>query len=166
MERQIGDLGQQIRQPSNPFSNLCQVALRRSQINALKSMCPELDNTSNIPLPAYSHDNGDGYIFLVPRQKKPMKLQGAERQIVEAEFQRSVISKWGRLRLQNGQVARSVFSEGRWMSPNTRVARNLKVNTNISFICLVKINKICSFSSTETLNLGKLNFISSLLTQQ
>ncbi|KAF8156023.1 hypothetical protein B0H34DRAFT_659651 [Crassisporium funariophilum] len=128
MERQIGDLGQQVRQPSNPFANLCQVALRRSQINALKSMCPKLDTTSNVPLPAYSHDNGDGYIFLVPRQKRPMKLQGPEMVIMEAEFERSIIRKWGRLCLPNGQVARSIFSEGRRLSPNTRITRNLKLS--------------------------------------
>ena len=134
MERQIGDLGQQVRQPSNPFTNLCQVALRRSQINALKSMCPELDTTSDVPLPAHSHDNNDGYIFLIPRQKRPMKLQGAEKVIMEAEFKRSMIRKWGRLHLPNGQVAWSIFSEGRRMSPNTCVTQNLKVKIEFIFI--------------------------------
>lgn len=43
MERTIGDLGQEIRQPSNPFANLARRALRRSQVNALKSMYPDLD---------------------------------------------------------------------------------------------------------------------------
>lgn len=127
MEWAIGDLRQQVHQPSNPFANLCQIALWCSQINALKSMCLKLDNTSNIPLLAYSHDNGDGYIFLVPRQKRPTKLWGIEKQIMEAEFQMSILRKWGQLRLLNGQIARSIFSEGRWMSPNTWVTCNLKV---------------------------------------
>ncbi|KAF8156737.1 hypothetical protein B0H34DRAFT_798121 [Crassisporium funariophilum] len=128
MERAIGDLGQQIRQPSNPYANLCQIALRRAQTNALKSICPELDDTADIPLLLYSHDNGDGYIFLVPRQKRPTPLEGAERDMIQAEFQMSILRKWGRLRLPNGQIARSVFSEGRRMAPNTRVTRNLKLS--------------------------------------
>jgi len=50
MERAIGDLGKDIRQPSNPFANLSQIALRRSQINALLNTCPELDvNAETIP---------------------------------------------------------------------------------------------------------------------
>ena len=39
MERAIGDFGWSIQQPSNIFGNLCQVALRMAQLNALKSMC-------------------------------------------------------------------------------------------------------------------------------
>ncbi|KAF9037969.1 hypothetical protein BJ165DRAFT_1407912 [Panaeolus papilionaceus] len=35
LERTIGDLGSDIRQPSNPFGNLIQLALRLAQINAL-----------------------------------------------------------------------------------------------------------------------------------
>lgn len=134
MERAIGDLGKQIRQPSNPYRNLCQIALQRCQTNALQSMYPELDTTANIPLPMYSHNNGDGYLFLIPRQKRPTMLQGFEKQAIEAEFQISVLRKWGRLRLPNRQVARSLFLEGRRMSPNTRITRNLKVSILFSFI--------------------------------
>jgi len=50
MECAIGDLGKDIRQLSNPFANLSQIALWRSQINALLNSCPELDvNTETIP---------------------------------------------------------------------------------------------------------------------
>ena len=128
MERAIGDLGQQIRQPSNPYANLCQNALLLCQANALKSMFPELDNNANIPLPKYSHDNNDGYIFLTPREKRPTKLHGLERRAIEAKLQISTIRRWGRLRLPNGQVARSLFCEGRKVAENTRVTRNLKVS--------------------------------------
>lgn len=133
MERSIGDLGQEIRQPSNPFGNLCQIALRRSQLNALKATCPELDDT-DISLPKYSHDNGDGYIFLTPRQQRPEKLFGNEKAAVEGDFGISVLRKWGRVRLPNGQIARSMFSERKRMSPHIRITRNVKVsaiNTSI-----------------------------------
>ena len=128
MERAIGDLGQQIRQPSNPYANLCQNALLLCQVNALKSMFPELDNNANIPLPKYLHDSNDGYIFLTPREKRPTKLHGLERQAIEAKLQISTIRRWGRLHLPNGQVARSLFCEGRKVAENTRVTRNLKVS--------------------------------------
>ena len=51
MERTIGNLGQEIRQPSNPFANLARRALQRSQVNALKSIYPELDLKSKYQLP-------------------------------------------------------------------------------------------------------------------
>lgn len=125
MERSIGDLGQDIRQPSNPYGNLCQIAVRRSQINALKAMCPEIDR--DIHLSKYSHDNGDGYIFLTPRQRNATRLQGAEKAIIEVELQQSILRKWGRVRLPNGQIARSIFAEGRRIAAgNTRVTRNVK----------------------------------------
>ncbi|KIJ95011.1 hypothetical protein K443DRAFT_109498 [Laccaria amethystina LaAM-08-1] len=42
MERTIGNLGEEIRQPSNPFANLSQRGLLRCQVNALTAMVPEL----------------------------------------------------------------------------------------------------------------------------
>jgi hypothetical protein len=138
MERSIGDLGQDIRQPSNPFGNLCQIAVRRSQINALKAMCPELDR--DIHLSKYSHDNNDGYIFLTPRQRNPMRLEGAERAIIEMELQKSILRKWGRICLPNGQIARSVFAEGRRIAAgNTRVTRNVKVKRIFSSLSILSL---------------------------
>ena len=58
MERAIGDLGKGIQQPSNPFGNLSQLALRQAQINAMKVICPELDEDLVICLPRYSCDLG------------------------------------------------------------------------------------------------------------
>ncbi|KAF8547150.1 hypothetical protein OG21DRAFT_1393469, partial [Imleria badia] len=42
MERTIGNLRQEIRQPSDLFSNLAQQGIRRCQMNALKAMFPSL----------------------------------------------------------------------------------------------------------------------------
>ena len=63
MERLIGDLGSEIRQPSNPYQNLSQHGLRRCQINALIALFPFLDCTPP-SLPRYSLDIGDGYVLL------------------------------------------------------------------------------------------------------
>jgi len=45
MEHIIGELGQSIWQPSNMFGNLIQVTIKKVQLNALKSISPELDRT-------------------------------------------------------------------------------------------------------------------------
>lgn len=63
MEQTIGDLGSNIRQPSNIYGNLTQIAVWHSQLNALKNACPELD-PDNVPsLLQHSQDCGDGFIF-------------------------------------------------------------------------------------------------------
>jgi hypothetical protein len=63
IEWAIGDLGSEIRQPSNPFANLSQRGLRRSQVNALKAMMPDLD-PPEVYLPRGAEDVGGGYVLL------------------------------------------------------------------------------------------------------
>ena len=131
MERAISDLGKDIRQPSNIFGNLCQVALRRSQINALSSMCPKLD--SHAPsLPKYAYDCGNNFALLRPRDRYQVLIKDAQLAVIQV-FNISRISRWGRLRLPNGQIARSIFSEqGR---KNARNSRNVKVSDSIFACC-------------------------------
>jgi len=76
MEHTIGNLGQEIRQPSNPFANLARRALQRSQVNALKSIFPELNSKSIFQLPKGAVDVGDGYIMLRPRDRHPAEIPG------------------------------------------------------------------------------------------
>jgi len=66
MEHTIGNLGQEIWQPSNPFANLAQHALQQLQVNALKSIYLELDPNSKPQLPKGAVDIGEGYIMLRP----------------------------------------------------------------------------------------------------
>ena len=124
MERSIGDLGGEIRQPSNMYGNLCQIALCRSQINALKKICPELDPPASIPNPF--HDCGDGFVILRPRSRNPVTLTGLLGTVVDGKVGRMTIRKWGHLRLPNGQIAQSVFAETEY----NRVSRNVKVCVN------------------------------------
>ncbi|KIM58425.1 hypothetical protein SCLCIDRAFT_28084 [Scleroderma citrinum Foug A] len=44
MERTIGNLGQEIRQPSKPYENLAEEGVRRSRVNALLAIMLELDD--------------------------------------------------------------------------------------------------------------------------
>ncbi|KAG1747507.1 hypothetical protein EDD22DRAFT_958220 [Suillus occidentalis] len=59
MEQTIGNLGQEICQPSNPFANLSQEGVRRCRVNTLLSIMPELDNSCQ-GHPNGSVDLGDG----------------------------------------------------------------------------------------------------------
>ena len=45
MECTIGNLGEEIRQPSNPYANLSQRGLLRCQVNALTAMIPDLQQS-------------------------------------------------------------------------------------------------------------------------
>ena len=131
MERTIGNLGQEIRQPSNPFGNLARCALQRSQVNALKSIYPELDPKSSFQLPKGAMDVGEGYIMLRPRDRYPVTIPGHSAANVLAQaINTSRITRWGRARLPNGQVARSLWSEQRRTSQKVRVSRNVKVCTS------------------------------------
>jgi len=157
MERAIGDFGRDIRQPSNIFGNLCQIALRRAQINALKTMCPELDPDSRSTLPKHSYECGSNFVLLQPRDRYRTKLTGETLNIIDDKFDISRVRRWGRLRLPNGQVARSLFSEsGR---ANTRVSRNVKASFCLS-VCPISSLTFCIRSNwAMEIDLQKFSFI-------
>ena len=74
MECTIGDLGQKIQQPSNPFANLAQRALQRLQVNALKSIYLNLDPKARFHILKSATDLGNGYIVLRPRDRYPAQI--------------------------------------------------------------------------------------------
>ena len=140
MERTIGNLGEEIKQPSNPFANLSQRGIRRSQVNALKAMIPDLEpNTDS--LPRNSNDIGDGYVLLRARDLSACLIDGnagmAIRKFYEeqgfGDFDENWfphIIRWARLRLPNGQIARSSWKEKlKSADSQVRTARNIKVST-------------------------------------
>ncbi|KAI9567403.1 hypothetical protein HD554DRAFT_2205612 [Boletus coccyginus] len=63
MERTIGNLAQEIRQPSNPYSNLAQEGVHCCRTNSLLATIPELSVPSRA-LPESAIDLGDGLILL------------------------------------------------------------------------------------------------------
>ena len=136
MENLIGNLGRELRQPSNPYANLSERGLRHCQVNSLKAMDPTFDRngTSDEKLPQGAVDIGDGYAFLPAidtAMRPPSSNEGAAiRRYLEAQL-RHCPSSWSlgvrrcaRLRIPiTGQVARSCWKE----SSLTRVSRNVKV---------------------------------------
>ena len=158
MERLIGDLGSEIRQPSNPYQNLSQRGLRRCQVNALIALFPFLDRTPNL-IPQYSLDIGDGYVLLRAKERTGRLLleipeyqliiaflEQAERQhgniIDDTQPQLKVrIPRWARLRLPNGQIARSAWKEQSRSFKDSRRARCVKVGSlSLSFNLIDFIN--------------------------
>ncbi|EGO03229.1 hypothetical protein SERLA73DRAFT_119031 [Serpula lacrymans var. lacrymans S7.3] len=126
--RTIGNLGQEIRQPSNPYANLSQRGLLLSQINALKAMIPSLSPPTN-PIPKGGVDIGDGYLLLRAKENceaEVIQSYLSGNQSYDTEFQ-SKITRWARIRLPNGQVGRSLWKEALKAKGKCRVARNVKL---------------------------------------
>jgi hypothetical protein len=140
MERTIGNLGEEVKLHSNPFANLAQRALRRCRVNALKALIPDLEPPEN-PLPRNARDQGGGYIFLRARDNvaRPVtdieglairKYRESMNETLPANWEALVV-RWARLRLPNGQIARSAWKETNKKEENLRVSRNVQVNPRI-----------------------------------
>lgn len=149
-ERLIGDLGAELKQPSNPFANLAQRALRRCQVNAVKAMAPHLDRTrlKAKTLPRGAEDLGDGYVLLRAMDRYRRKLPAAEARAFYDYFAiwmpdlcvdddrdafKFELRKWARMRIPNGTVARSAWKECLKPLSRLRMARCVKVRKYPSY---------------------------------
>jgi hypothetical protein len=137
MERTIGSLGREIRQPSNPYANLSQRGLLRSQINTLVALIPDLESLPP-SVPRGARDIGNGYILLRARDKVSYHMNTSEKNAFARYLKDTcgididedwspVLARWARLRLPNGQVARSAWKENLKPLNKVRMARNVKV---------------------------------------
>jgi hypothetical protein len=136
IERTIGNLGEEIRQPSNPYANLSQRGLRRCQVNALKAIFPDLEPNED-GLPRGAIDIGNSYILLRAMQKNPKPMHPCEAGALRVYLQENggsmsngwcpSVYRWARLRLPNGQIARSAWKEKLKPLSKVRMARNVKV---------------------------------------
>jgi hypothetical protein len=140
MERTIGNLVEEIHQPSNPYANLSQRGLQRSQVNALKAMFPELDEDKN-KLPRGAINLGNEYVLLRAMEQTYYQLSDeyliALRCFISQSYNGILeagvpiaVRRWARLRLPTGQVARSQWKESLKPLDKVRMARNVKVNLN------------------------------------
>ncbi|KIN93118.1 hypothetical protein M404DRAFT_171788 [Pisolithus tinctorius Marx 270] len=132
MERTIGNLGQEIWQPSKPYENLAEegVSLTPRQVNALLAIMPKLnDGIKGDPMG--SINLGDGYILLWKRDKRPWIPTGEEACIVSEFIGRPPdrFKRWAQLCLPNGQIARSLWREKLKPSTQVCVSRNIKAGT-------------------------------------
>ncbi|KAJ7653464.1 hypothetical protein B0H17DRAFT_1147055 [Mycena rosella] len=134
MERTIGNLGQEIKLHSNPYANLSERGLRRSQVNALKAMIPDLDPEDK-KLPRGSIELEDGFVLLHAKDEYGHRIDGDEGRAIRKFLEDrngptpgslSVV-RWARLRIPNSQIARSLWKESRCPLDKIRIARNVKI---------------------------------------
>jgi hypothetical protein len=80
LERTIGNLGEEIKQHSNPFANLSQRGIRRARTNALHAMIPDLDEDrqANLSLPRGAKNLGGGFVLLRARDRNLHTLRDCE----------------------------------------------------------------------------------------
>ncbi|KIK80002.1 hypothetical protein PAXRUDRAFT_16026 [Paxillus rubicundulus Ve08.2h10] len=130
MEHTIGNLGQEIRQPSQPYANLAREGVRRCHVNTLISILPELDNHPT-GLPYGSIDLKGGYALLRKHSKYSVHPDAQVSQAIQnylpphQEVPR--ITKWARLLLPNGQIARSAWRETLKAPEQLRISHNVKL---------------------------------------
>lgn len=145
MERTIGNLGEEIRQHSNAFSNLAERGLLRCKVNAMKMLIPDLDGPE-FKIPRGAEVVGDGYVLLpasetvgspgTPREMAALHayIKTLNNTLLNS-YNFSSVRRWARLRLPNGQIARSRWLEDNMQRESIRAARNVKVCR--SALCLL-----------------------------
>ena len=85
MERTIGNITEEMKQPSRSYQNLSQRGLRRTQVNALKAMAPELDKP--VKDPRGSEAVGNGYLLLRAKDKSMNKIVGPASEVIRQYMQ-------------------------------------------------------------------------------
>jgi hypothetical protein len=115
----IGNLGEKIKQHSNPFANISQCGIWRAQANALNAIIPDLcvNGSSEEALPHGAKDLGDGFILLHAHKGEPWPLQECEAKAL-CEFlptaPRGVkisVRRWAKLQLLTRQNCNSAWKE-------------------------------------------------------
>ena len=115
MERTIGNLGQEIWQPSNPYSNLTQEGVCWCHVNSFLAAIPKLVPSQN-EIPNGAEDLGNGFVLLWKHDCHPYTPQSPSK--VNATWGFLVpgnpillIQHWAWLKLPNGQIACSLWRE-------------------------------------------------------
>ena len=128
LETAIGNLGREIRQDRNMFANLTQRAVLRAQTNSLQARFPYIDldvdddeAPTSTNLRARQFEGYEGYAFLprceefpspiTPGERNALKLYWHKQGWPNAETWPHAVCRWAKLRLPNGQIARSSWQE-------------------------------------------------------
>ncbi|KZV98741.1 hypothetical protein EXIGLDRAFT_593834, partial [Exidia glandulosa HHB12029] len=170
LERTIGNLTEEMKQPGDPYQNLAQRSLRRAWTNALKAFCPVFDEKRDIDarVPRGGLLLQNGYTLLPARDRysRIMTVQDEidaiesylssllveperplEREDIRAFLAKPKIQRWGGLRLPNGQKARCCWSQDRIKSSKKRDTVNVKVDANS--IAFARVRFFCQMTVGE-----------------
>ncbi|KAF9456105.1 hypothetical protein BDZ94DRAFT_1351950 [Collybia nuda] len=138
MECTIGNLVEEICQPSNPYMNLSRQGLLQAQLNALKSLIPDLEPPEQ-PIPQTGIDLGGGYALPCAREKTPQNLQPCEADAIHKFMQEQygggeceAVARWACLQLPTGQIARSAWKEKEKHFTKVQMSQNVKVQDQSS----------------------------------
>jgi hypothetical protein len=140
LERAIGFLTADIRLHSEAgaYANLAHIAMRRSQINALSAMIPDLLPPTH-PLPYGAIDLKDGYSLHRARDTTARPVSDPEALAIQrfmvdtsgeaegARWSDPSIFRWARLALPNGSIARSAWKETLKPIEKLRTSRMVEV---------------------------------------
>ncbi|CDO78241.1 hypothetical protein BN946_scf184571.g4 [Trametes cinnabarina] len=121
LENYIGNITREIKQHVTPYANVSERALRRCQVNATIAMFPSLappETSSTVSLT----DLGEGYALLHPKDRTPIALSDPPEDLalrtylhahsgVEIEAPVLRVTRWGRLQIPTGQIARTAWKE-------------------------------------------------------
>ncbi|TFK58392.1 hypothetical protein BDN72DRAFT_782146 [Pluteus cervinus] len=123
METLIGNLGKEVRQPGNPFSNISERGVLRTQMNVVHAMFPDLELIEPQKPPKNSLYVGEGYRLLRAKDKVIRHVTEVEGKAImeywntqgwpNSEAWPRAVRRWARLQLPNGQIARSKWGEER-----------------------------------------------------
>ena len=146
LERMIGNLGEEIKQHLNPFSNLSQRGIRHAQVNALKALIPQLDTGSpeDRQLPCGSRDLGNGFVLLHAREPDARPLRDCKANALCKYFgvislgPKILVRHWAKLQIPTGQNCYSAWKEKQKLLEKRRTARNVKVRVLHAIISLVR----------------------------
>jgi len=135
LEHTIGNLGEEIKQHSNPFANLSQRGIRRARVNALKAIIPGVDTerSDDGNLPCGSKDLGDGFVLLWARKSDPRPLRDCEADAlceylgIPSLGDEVLVRCWAKLRILTGQNCYSAWKEKQRPLEKRRTVRNVKV---------------------------------------
>ena len=127
IETAIGNLGDEIRQDRDPYANVAQRGVLRAQLNSILAMFPRLDLDTDRSFPRGAKDLGHGYALLRMCQKTPKPVTEHEANAILRHWEENgwpnrdawprALKRWSRLRLPNGQIARSRWYESHSTRP-------------------------------------------------
>ncbi|KAJ3533931.1 hypothetical protein NM688_g7210 [Phlebia brevispora] len=135
LERLIGQLVGELRQPSNPYRNLSERALRRAQASAIKAMVSDLEQAQR--LPRGTIDLGGGFSLRRACESRLYRFTTSEVQALHefeltnpicdldpAWHESPAVLRWARVGLPTAQIACSMWGEEKCQNP--RISRNVK----------------------------------------